>query len=611
MGLQLPSAQENLRQGIIITPTAAGGTLKDSMKSEQSITDSGSLFGTAAQKIIEDAKAQYNGTKKTPDGSNYVINGSSFCARWVAHTIQRALGKTLHGAGYNGDEMPLTSTSKSNIPAGCCISFYSRNPAGHVGIYDDEGYVISMESGKISRKKLDTMLAGTYYSWRGWSWYDGTSWNSQPQGSYIVGLDTDGSADGGSGGTTGGSSTVVYEHVAETQQWTTLYKNDTKHKAVDQYEVAFHNYYNPEDVVINISEVFSDLTFEDSTADVCTKLSGTIINNKYDKMFEKIKVHTGDKISLKNISTGQTIFSGQIIQLSRSGATGTTSITALDDGRKLTQNKIITQFKNQTCYEVISTAANKAGIGMITCPEFKSTWTGTYNGAASDLIKNALTQISQENGIKYFARVINNTVVIKSYAYDAFEGHQSNVMIPWWRPAENLEPVPCFVLRSEYKFDEDASEVATKVVIAQTQNGCVIEVASAQSPTSIEQWGETQKIVNIDSNETVDASDKAIYELYYGENAYPKHTYSVTVPGSDAVIAGSLIKMLDDNTQTYKTFWVDNISHKYTPTHTMQCSLTEYTDPLTIEQLRTLYGVAEEQDTGVEETEEEEEEEDD
>lgn len=407
---------------------------------------------------------------------------------------------------------------------------------------------------------------------------------------------SDGSAADGSVGGDGTGTELVYDHIAETKQYFTKYNDDNKYKPVDAYQVVFKKWNGKS---YDITDVCANVSYKDSALNVATSLSCTIVANKYDKYLKNLNPESGDLMTLTNIASGKTIFKGMILQVNKSGLTGVAEITAMDDGRKLTTNNIITQFQNQPCYEVISTAANKAGIKAISAPAFESTYTGQFTGQASSLVTTALDQITQENGVKYFARVINDTIVIKSYS--------ENVITPYWKPTENVAAAPCFANASAYSRSEDASSVATKIIISQNENGANMNVAEATSKVMQARYGTMTQVISADSSESVNVDDKALYNLYYGENSEAVESFNVSVPGSDAIIAGCLIKMYIDGTA--QKFWVEEVTHDYYPNHTCKITLKKYKEPLDIETLRALYGEATEEGAGAEEEETEEEEE--
>ena len=103
-----------------------------------------------------------------------------------AQTTVDNAAKDMAGAGAGGSDKKsgsskTTTGSKSSggsIPAGATVYMYSGNKAGHVGIYDGKGNIISNEGGKITTKSFDKMFASGYYRYRGWGWNGGVALSS-------------------------------------------------------------------------------------------------------------------------------------------------------------------------------------------------------------------------------------------------------------------------------------------------------------------------------------------------------------------------------------------------------------------------------------------------
>lgn len=145
--------------------------------------DTGKIV-SSTQSMIDSIQDILNTEIKMPEIDLTDFNNSVDAAVEKAESAQTTIdnaAKDMSGAGDSGKKSgssKTTSGSKSSggsIPAGATVYMYSGNKAGHVGIYDGKGNIISNEGGKITTKSFDKMFASGYYRYRGWGWNGGVA----------------------------------------------------------------------------------------------------------------------------------------------------------------------------------------------------------------------------------------------------------------------------------------------------------------------------------------------------------------------------------------------------------------------------------------------------
>lgn len=148
--------------------------------------DTGKIV-SSTQSMIDSIQDILNAEIKMPEIDLTNFNNSVDAAVEKAKSAQTTIdnaAKDMAGAGDSGKKSgssKTTSGSKSSggsIPAGATVYMYSVNKAGHVGIYDGKGNIISNEGGKITTKSFDKMFASGYYRYRGWGWNGGVALSS-------------------------------------------------------------------------------------------------------------------------------------------------------------------------------------------------------------------------------------------------------------------------------------------------------------------------------------------------------------------------------------------------------------------------------------------------
>lgn len=148
--------------------------------------DTGKIV-SSTQSMIDSIQDILNAEIKMPEIDLTDFNNSVDAAVEKAKSAQTTIdnaAKDMAGAGDSGKKSgssKTTSGSKSSggsIPAGATVYMYSVNKAGHVGIYDGKGNIISNEGGKITTKSFDKMFASGYYRYRGWGWNGGVALSS-------------------------------------------------------------------------------------------------------------------------------------------------------------------------------------------------------------------------------------------------------------------------------------------------------------------------------------------------------------------------------------------------------------------------------------------------
>lgn len=357
---------------------------------------------------------------------------------------------------------------------------------------------------------------------------------------------------------TGNTETSI-QHQTETIRAWTHYNDDNKRKGVDDYKLVWKGY---QQKAYDISGRIADLSLKDSIESFCQELSFTLVRSDIDYYLQQLDdFQVGDSISLMNTTSGEVIFVGTVQQTS--GTYGEpVSVTCLDKGMALTKNEFLMQFQSCTAYDALSTIAHKCGLDKMQSPKFTSSNEQTYQQSASEIISDILGTIKTENGITYFCRVIDDTLVVRSRGKD--------YITPYYKPSENVEAFPCVMAASKISYQTSTANTYNSVKVYQSEDSSHQVVGEKEDAESIERFGRWEKLVEYSGKDPATGPKKAEYELDYVYNIIEK-TISFSCPGSDRIIAGVRIQVpLKDEVVEC---WVQSVTHTYYPNHIVQLDL--------------------------------------
>ena len=431
---------------------------------------------------------------------------------------------------------------------GDCVYFYNGRirPVDHVGIveYVSGGQLHTIEgntSNKCARRTY-SLNAGKIYGY-GLPIYDGSSTFTPA---------------------TTGSGTVDTEiteppHVPQTEKVWTKYDDDDFHKPVDRYALVWQSYKLGK--TRDITGRCGNITLRDDSDAICAELSFEVMQSTDEKFMQPIEIEPGDIVSLQNSNTGQCVFLGQV-QSSDGSYRDSMSYTCSDQGRILNCNDIIIQFNNIPAKDAIKEIGKRLGIKNVSCPNLISSVYGIYKDNCANIIQTILETVTAENGVKYFPRMLGNTLTIRSYAQTPIKAYQ--------KQAENVTTFDVMREVSAPSISKSIADLRNEIVVYSEQDTSVTIQADIEDSESIKRYGRRVGLETYAAdNDKISATQKA-KNLLASMNMVSEG-FTVTAYGSDAVVAG--VRLTLDLQEAKGDFWVQAVEHTYGEPHMMTLTL--------------------------------------
>ena len=485
-------------------------------------------------------------------------DGTGLCQRFVDDCYVAA-GMPRHSAGSakNAMNMWMVSRGSSNIPIGAAV--YTKSPTkagqkwGHVGIYVGGGQIIS-HLGVIKSRSVAQMNAAGY-TVIGWGWNGG----KKPTGAGSGAAAANASApEVQASVTTSTEEAQKIIHIPQTQQIWTLYEGDGAKDAMDDYAVTWQSIRTGQ--VKDITSRISGLTLTDDTGSLCQELEFAVVRETDSRFVDTIAVDCGDMVAVVNHGTEECIFLGQV--QSTDGTTGeAVSVRCLDQGRLLTANEIILQCNNIPAKTAIEQAAARVGIKTVRCPNLVSTVYNIYKDSAANIIQSILEQVTAENGVPYFPRMLGDTLVIRSYGRDPIRAR--------YKQAPNIQPFDILDEAGAPSVSRSIEDLRNAVTVYSEADDTVSVQATQEDAESIKMYGRRQALATWSDQDTASAAAKAKTTLAALKQAGEE--VRLTTYGSDRVVAGCMLRLdLEDADGDY---WVTSVTHSLGVPHLMDMTL--------------------------------------
>lgn len=362
---------------------------------------------------------------------------------------------------------------------------------------------------------------------------------------------------------TSGSSTVDTEvteppHVPQTEKVWTVYQNDVWGKKEDRYKLVWKSYRL--DKTRDITDRCGNIILRDDSASLCTELTFDVMQSTDERFVWVLELEPGDIISLQNTATGECVFLGQI-QSSSGSYRDVMNYTCQDQGRILACNDVIMQFNNIAAKDAISKIGKRLGIDKVSCPNLISSVYGIYKDNAATIIQNILETVTSENGVKYFPRMLGNTLTIRSYAQTPINVYS--------RQAANVTTFDVLKEVSAPSISRSIADLRNEIVVYSEQDNSVSIKADIENAESIKRYGRRVGLDTFSDSDKISATQKAKNLLASMDMV--TESFTVSTYGSDVVVAGARITL--DLEEAKGDYWVQSVEHQYSDQHTMTMTL--------------------------------------
>ena len=487
------------------------------------------------------------------------------CQAFVADAYHLGAGQPRRSASTANAACNLwrVSTSRQGIPKGAAVYFTSPTApaAGHVGLHIGNDLVIHA-FGKVKQMTVSSIVA-CGYKYKGWGWNGGV----QPSGAGIAAGTAAGSSSGyssyaGAAAEISRAAAAAVIHIPQVEKLYTVYETDIQGKPVDDYALTWQSIRTGD--IRDISRVAADLTLEDDAESLCRELTFSLLPATDSRFVPLTDVACGDLIAVTNHGSGECVFLGQV-QSTEGTARDAVEVRCLDGGRLLTTNEVICQFDNVPAKTAIETAAAKAGITQVSCPNLVSSVYNIYKASAGDIIQSILEQVTAENGVNYFPRVMGDTLVIRSYGAEPITAYG--------RQADNLACFDIFDQPGALRAETSIADLVNCVTVYSETDSAVRVLSTEEDPESIRLYGRRQALETWSDQDTASAAAKAKTTLANRNRAAEE--IRLTVYGSDRVVAGCRLR--PDLEELKGEFWVLSAVHHLGIPHLMDLTLQRAT----------------------------------
>ena len=472
--------------------------------------------------------------------------------------MPRKSASTAKAARY----MWRRSMSRTGIPVGAAVYFDSPTSpaAGHVGLHVGNGLVIHA-FGRVKQMTISAIVASGY-AWQGWGWNGG----AQPSGA-AAGTVTAGDSFGAVAATDASQQAVEVIHIPQVERIYTKYEADVYTKKEDEYRVTWQSMDTGQ--IRDITKRVEPPELTDDADSLCLELNLSVRQGGGDYYMPPLILAPGDFIAVTNVSSEEVVFVGQVQTVDGSYQSAL-RCRCLDGGRILTANECIIQYNNIPAKEALSQLANKVGISGILCPELVSSVYGIYRDTAASIAQGILDTIRSENGVRYFIRMVGETLTVRSFA--------SEPISLWYRQANNLDSFDVFNEAAEPQLSWSIEELRNSVTLYSGDDTGTLIQAELADEESIKRYGKRMAVESWDQQTaTISAADRAKVALW--EKNRVAESFQIETYGSDRAVAGALVYVKTSEVQGF--FWIDAVRHVYGTPHRMTMTLrrSDYTPP--------------------------------
>jgi hypothetical protein len=465
------------------------------------------------------------------------------------------------GSAKQAGNMWIVSKSRENIPVGAAVYFTSpTDPVnGHVGIYIGNGQMCHTFPA-VTIMALSAVI-NRGYGYRGWGWNGG----KVPSGA--------GSAEavsissGSVAATEASRQAVAVVHVPQVEKVYTKYEADVYTKKEDEYRVTWQSLDTGQ--IRDITDRCEAPELTDDADSLCVELSLSVRQGGADYYMKPLILAPGDFVAVTNVASEEVVFLGQVQTVDGSYQSAL-RCRCLDGGRLLTANEVIIQYNNIPAKEALSQLANKVGIAGILVPELISSVYGIYRDSAAAIAQSILETIRGENGVRYFLRMVGETLTVRSFA--------SEPISLWYRQANNLDSFDVFNEAAEPALSWSIEELRNHITLYSGDDTGTVIQAELSDEDSVKRYGKRMAVENWTQDKAkISAADRAKVALW--EKNRVTESFSIETYGSDRAVAGALVYVRTAEVQGY--FWIAAVRHVYGTPHRMTMTLvrSDYTPP--------------------------------
>ena len=360
---------------------------------------------------------------------------------------------------------------------------------------------------------------------------------------------------------------VAVVHVPQVEKVYTKYETDVYTKLEDQYRVTWQSLDTGQ--IRDITDRCETPELTDDADSLCVELELSVRQGGGDYYMKPLILSPGDFVTVTNVSSGDVVFLGQVQSVDGSYQSAL-RCRCLDGGRILTANEVIIQYNNIPAKDALSQLANKVGINGILCPELVSSVYGIYRDSAASIAQNILETVQGENGVRYYMRMVGETLTIRSFANEPIK--------LWYRQANNLASFDVFNEAAEPQLSWSIEELRNSVTLYSGDDTGTVIQAELSDEESIKRYGKRMTVESWDQEQaTISAQDRAKVALL--EKNKVTESFQIETYGSDRAVAGVLVYVKTREIQGY--FWITAVRHVYGTPHRMTMTLrrSDYTPP--------------------------------
>lgn len=358
---------------------------------------------------------------------------------------------------------------------------------------------------------------------------------------------------------------VAVVHVPQVEKVYTKYEADVYTKKEDEYRVTWQSMDTGQ--IRDITDRCEAPELTDDADSLCVELSLSVRQGGGDYYMKPLILAPGDFVAVTNVASEEVVFVGQVQTVDGSYQSAL-RCRCLDGGRLLTANECIIQFNNIPAKEALSQLANKVGISGILVPELISSVYGIYRDSAAAIAQSILETIRGENGVRYFLRMVGETLTVRSFASEPIE--------LWYRQANNLDSFDVFNEAAEPQLSWSIEELRNHITLYSGDDTGTVIQAELSDEESVKRYGKRMAVENWTQDKAkISAADRAKVALW--EKNRVTESFTIETYGSDRAVAGALVYVRTAEVQGY--FWITAVRHHYGTPHRMTMTLvrSDYT----------------------------------
>lgn len=279
-----------------------------------------------------------------------------------------------------------------------------------------------------------------------------------------------------------------------------------------------------------------------------------------EKYIPKYKCEPGDKLLLFN--GDKEIFRG--IAIDNDFNKFSDDISAYDFAFYLNENDDIIQFKNVRADDAIKKLCNKHGVPIGNIVSMPTKIKKIYKNKVSDIIKDILDQVTNENGKKYRLEMRAGKLYIEEYLTIEVQGS--------FKPAENLGAVDIRSIPEITAIQRSISNMKNNIIVSTGENKIL---ARLKNQSSVNVFGLLQEIIEVDEK-----TNAAKARNVANNNLALKNKISKSVKckmlGDDSVRSGRIMKLNIVDYGVVGKYLIKDCTHSVeSGIHTMELELEE------------------------------------